>query len=457
MKRTFFAIAFSLFFAGIPTSYSFGQDENGIQGGESGRYGSDSITCIMNISLYREFFKQWKASDYKNETVHDLIPPWRWVFLNCPKGTQNTYIDGVKIVSYLIESSQDPALKDKYIDTLMMVYDQRIKYFGKEGYVLGRKGVDLFTYRPRDTKEIYDDLKKSVELEGDNTAGPVLIYYMKSAVNMATEGKADSSVIFDTYDIATQVIEHNIKKNENNEGELENWRVVQNNVEIILEPFATCKDLVSIYRKKFAENPDDLELLKKITNLLDEKKCHEDPFYFETTKRLYELEPSPASAYLIGKMLLNEGKYAEAIDYLKEAEKLTDTNSIQKSYLYIAQAYRVLNNFPAARTYALKSAALNPDDGEPYLMIGDLYAESAKECGDNDLTSRAAFWAAVDKYYKAKQVDPNLAAEADKKISTYSIYFPTASTIFFYTLKEGDTYRVECWINEDTKIRAAKQ
>jgi tetratricopeptide (TPR) repeat protein len=455
MKRFIFAIFFSLLLAGVPSALTYGQDDS--QAGGSGRYGSDSVTCIMNISLYREFFKQWKASDYKNETIKDIIGPWRWVFLNCPKGTQNAYIDGVKIVSYLIESSQDLALKNKYIDTLMMVYDQRIQYFGKEGYVLGRKGVDLATYRPEDTEKIYNDLKKSVELEGDNTAGPVLVYYMNSAVSMARSGKADSTIIFDTYDIATEIMDHNIKKNENNPEEKTNWQTIQGNIELILEPFATCTDLVTIYRKKFNENPNDLELLKKITVILDDKNCHNDPLYFEATKRLYELEPSPSSAYMIGKMLLNEGKYAEAIDYLKEAEKLDDPKSLEKSYLYIAQAYHSLGNFPAARTYALKCADLNPENGEPYMIIGDLYAESAKDCGDNDLTSRVAFWAAVDKYYKAKQVDPALAPEADKRIATYSMYFPAAATIFFYTFKEGDTYRVECWINEDTRIRAAKQ
>ena len=454
MKRTIIVIFFSLLFTGIPSSLVFAQEEN-TNGGS--RYGSDSLTCIMNISLYREFFKQWKSSDYKNETIGDIIEPWRWVFLNCPKGTQNTYIDGVKIVSYLIENAKDTALKDKYIDTLMMVYDQRIRYFGKEGYVLGRKGVDLFTFRPQDTEQIYKDLKKSVELEGDNSAAPVLVWYMNAAVNMAKEGKADSVVIFETYDIAMGIIDHNITKNETIPEEKKNWEIIQGNIELILEPFATCPDLVKIYRKKFTETPDDVELLKKINNILDEKKCQNNPLYFETTKRLYELEPSPASAYMIGKMLLNEEKYADAIDYLKEAEKMGDTAALQKSYKYIAQAYRALNNFPSARTYALKSAALNPHDGDPYLVIGDLYAESAKDCGSNDLTSRVAYWVAVDKYYKAKQADPALADEADKRIAAYSVYFPTASTIFFYNLQEGDTYKVECWINEETKIRAAKQ
>ncbi len=454
MKVTFIAILLSLLTI-VPTQFLSAQEEEG-QGGGSGRFGSDSLTCITNISLYREFFKQWRASNYQNETVKDVIPPWRWVFLNCPRGTQNTYIDGTKIVSYLIETAPNPELKNKYIDTLMMVYDQRITYFGKEGYVLGRKGVDLFTYRPDDTEQIYKDLKRSVELEGDNTAGPVLVYYMRSAINMAKEGKADSAVIFDAYDVSSAIIDHNIKKNLENAEEKANWDIVLNNVEILLEPFATCTDIIPIFRKKFQEKPDDLELLKKITTLLDNKKCQSDPLYFETTKKLYELEPSPASAYLIGKMLLSDGKYAEAIEYLKEVEKLEDTDIQQKGYKYIAEAYRALRNFPSARSFALKSISLNPSDGEPYLMIGDMYAESAHDCGDNDLTSRVAYWAAVDKYFKAKQVDPAVAEIADKRIAAYSIYFPSKETIFFYTLKEGDPYTVGCWINEETRVRPAR-
>jgi len=526
MKRLFFVITFSLIFAGIPSVNSFGQEDQG-----AGKYGSDSLTCITNISLYREFFKQWKASDYKSETIHDLIPPWRWVFLNCPRGTQNTYIDGAKILSYLIESTNDSALKykenketfnyfdklkNRYVDTLMMLYDQRIKYFGKEGFVLGRQGVDLFNYRPQDIENIFNYLHRSIELEGDNTLGAILPYYMDAAINLAKE-RSDSSLIFDAYESSMQIVENNLKKlasesitknlkvglndsetrvylgvpksvnkSVTSNGETEqwiydnlylyfengiltswqeqnispdkgNWGLIKASIDFKLEPFATCPDLVTIYRKKFNQTPDDVELLKKISNLLEQKKCHTDPFYFETTVKLYELEPSPESAYMIGKMLLNEGKYAEAIDFLKQAEKLNDTATVQKSYMYIAKAYQALNNYPSSRAYALKAAALDPTDGDPYMLIGDLYAASARDCGGNDLTNHVAYWVAVDKYQRAKQVEPELGPEADKLIYTYSAYFPATSTIFFYTLKEGDIYRVECWINEDTRIRASKQ
>ena len=126
------------------------------------------------------------------------------------------------------------------------------------------------------------------------------------------------------------------------------------------------------------------------------------------------------------------------------------------TYKYIAESYRGLNNYPSSRTYALKAASIDPTDGEPYIMIGDLYAASAADCGDNVLTKRVAYWAAVDKYYKAKSVDPTIAEIADKRIASYSVYFPPIEDIFFYGYHEGDSYTVECWINETTKIRAAK-
>jgi tetratricopeptide (TPR) repeat protein len=445
----------------IPSPVLLAQDDDSGEEGTTGvgRYGNtpeDSITCVMNISLYREFFKQWKATNYKSETINDAIGPWRWVFLNCPKGTQNTYIDGVKIVSFLIENTSDAELKNKYVDTLMMVYDQRIEYFGKEGYVLGRKGVDLINYRPEDFDKAYETFKRSVELEGNNSSGPVLVFYFQSAVSMVREGKADTAIIFDSYDIISNIIDYNLNKYKDNAKERGNWEIVQGNVELRLEPFATCKDIIAIYRKKFEQSPENIDLLKKISDLLDKKSCQEDPLYFDVTTKLYDLEPTPESAYMIGKMLLKEEKFSEAINYFKESEGMQDSTLLQKAYKYIAEAYRGLKNYPSSRTYALKAASLNSGDGEPYLLIGDLYAASASDCGDNELTTRVAYWVAVDKYYRAKQVDPSIAEIADKRIASYSIYFPSMETIFFYGFHEGDSYTVECWINETTKVRASK-
>jgi len=423
-----------------------------------GKYGAtpeDSAKCIMNLSLYSEFYKQWKSSGYKNAAINDAYGPWRIVFLTCPSARLGTYVDGVKMLQHYIKREKDADKKNALIDTLMMVYDARIENFGKEGFVLGRKGVDLYQLRIKDYEEAYDILTRSVELEGENSYPDVLVFFMRATKKMIDEGKIEEGMIFDNYDISTKIIETNIEANKENARKLSNWENVRSNIDLIFEPFATCEAIIKIYTPKFQENPEDLKMLTKLTKLLDRKKCTDDPLYFETTVKLYDIEPSPESAYLIGKMLMKNQKYGEAIDYLKEGEKLEDSDTRADCFLYIAECYRNLKSYASARAYALKSASERPDDGNPYIIIGDMYAAS-KNCGSTDLEKKAVYWVAVDKYYQAKRVDPDIADIANDRIRSYSIYFPPKEDIFFHNLNEGDEYIVECWINEKTKVRAAK-
>jgi len=424
-----------------------------------GKYGAspeDSVECIMNLSLYGEFYKQWKSSGYKNTSVNDAFGPWRQVFLNCPAARLGTYVDGVKMLTYYIKREKDEELKNAYIDTLMMVYDVRIENFGKEGFVLGRKGVGLYQLRVTDYEKAFEILTKSVELEGDASYPDVMVFLMRGTKKMIDEGKIEEDVIFDNYDLCSKIIEVNIEANKDNERKLSNWQNVRGNIDLIFEPFATCEAIIKIYSPKFQENPEDLKMLKKLTKLLDRKKCTDDQLYFDATVKLYDLDPSPESAYMIGKMLMKNQKYSEAIDYLKEGDKLEDNETRADCFLYIAECYRIQNSYSSARTYALKSAGERPDDGNPYIIIGDMYAASTKNCGSNDLEKKAVYWVAVDKYRQAKRVDPDIADIANDRINSYSIYFPIKDDIFFHGLNEGDEYFVECWINEKTTIRAAK-
>ncbi|MBI9038952.1 MAG: tetratricopeptide repeat protein [Bacteroidales bacterium] len=409
------------------------------------KYGEDSLTCIMNISLYREFYRQ--------ENFADAIGPWRKVFSKCPRGTQNTYIDGVKMFSDFIKNGKNKAVKEKLIDTLMMIYDQRIEYFNNRGYILGRKGADYFKLRPTDVQKAYNILNESVELEGNNSSYSILGYYFKSTIKLVDKELAPKELILENYDKISEIIDFNIKNDPKSAVKYENTKGY---IENAFEPFASCENLISIYSDKFAENPDDVEQLNKIIKLLDKKGCHEEPLYFETNIKLYELEPSPESAFLIGKMYLKKGDYKNAAEYLEQATEMENKDKVGDVYVYLAESFRNMNNFPKARTYAYKAIEFNPENGNPYIIIGDMYATSAKDCGDNDLTKRVAYWAAVDKYEKAKKVDSSIEVIANKRIKNVSSNFPDVQTIFFHDLKEGDTYKVECWINENTIVRAAK-
>lgn len=430
------------------------------------KYGADSVSCITNLSLYREYFKQWKDSGYKTGNVQEILTPWRHVFINCPRAMESTYVDGVKIVQYLIEQATTPAAKEALIDTLMMVYDQRIKYFPNHnktgesqiGTILGRKGADLYTYAPERYIKTHDILLQSIETEGLNSDGTTLIFYFRSVIKMARNGDVDSTSIIDAYDKVIDIVEHNIRSF-NEMGETKKVEVYKNiggSIESNFEPFAKCEDLVKIYNAKFKANSEDVDLLRKITSILDKKSCTNDPLYLNASVKLHELQPSPESAYLLGRLMINEEKYSQAVTYLEEATKSENLDRAHNAYKLLAQVLTHIKNYPRARQMAYKAIELDPMDGSPYITIGDMYAASAKDCGSGDFYSRVAYWAAVDKYQKARQVDSSVADMASKRIATYSQYFPSAESIFFHTYNEGDTYTVECWINEKTTIRAAK-
>lgn len=420
------------------------------------RYGDtpeDSVTCVTNLSLYREFYKQWKKSGYKNTMIKDAIKPWRWVFLNCPCGSQNIYIDGSNILEHLIESAESDEEKNAYVDTLMMLYDQRIQYFDKEGYVLGLKGLDLYKYRTSDYEQAYEIFDRSVELQGNKTLGPILVYYFRTVTKMASTGKIDSAVVVETYEEVSNIIDYNLE-NTSSDKKKASWENIKGNIDQTFEPYASCENLIAIYDKKYQESPEDIELLKKITTTLDKNKCTDSELYFNASVGLYDQEPSPQAAYLIGKMYINEKDYNKAIQYLQEATEMEDKETLAKIYYYMSFSYQMLGNKSQARSMAYKALEAQPNRGDVYILIGDLYASSANDCANNDLMKKAVYWAAVDKYYKAKSVDPEVTDIANERIGQYSQYFPSKETIFFHDYNEGDSFTVECWINETTKVRS---
>jgi len=430
------------------------------------KYGHDSVDCVQNLSLYRESYKQWKASKYKSPAIEHAFSFWKKVVNDCPKASENIYVDGAKMLDFYIKNAKDEKKKNALIDSLMIIYDMRIQYFpnhyktrqSQVGKILGRKGVDLYKNRPADYVKAFEILGKSIELDGAKAKGPVYVYYFRAITRMAVKGETDTAAVVDAYDMISDYITTNIKyyKEKNKTKDVVKWENIMGNIETTFEPFANCNDLVRIYQQKFDNDPENVELIQKIVKLLDKKKCIEHPLYFETTVKLYDLEPTPESAYLIGKMLLKEKRFGEAIKYMEDATNMENQDKVDDAYIFLAEAYKSQQKFPKARQMALKAAELNPEWGMPYLFIGDLYAISAKECGDNDLTKKVAYWAAVDKYYKAKQVEAELTDLANKKINIYKVYFPPTEVLFFYNLAEGESYTVGCWINEVTTIRAAK-
>ncbi len=415
-----------------------------------GKTPEDSIKCIENVSLYSE--------SYKQGNYVDAYGPWKEVLKYCPENSKNVYVRGANILKNLIANAKTKEEQTKYVDELMHMYDLRIKYFGEEAENKARKALDMEALKGTSAVDQYYKLLEDAVKIGGDELDPTFIYkFFEATIYYVHAGKAEPTLIIDNYDIATTLLEKELKKNPARKAEIQGFIT---NVEAAFSPYASCDQLVSIFEKKFNEKPNDLELVKKICTLLESKGCANTDLFFNATEKLHAMEPGARSAYLMGSLCLGKEQYGKAIEYLQEAVKKLDDEKIKyQAYIRLAYAYNAQRSFSAARSAAYDAAKLDPSKGEPYMIIANLYAQSAGSCcGNGPVLSRVAFWAAVDKAARAKAVEdtPEMIERANKFINTYSRHFPSQAEAFMEDVIDGQSYTVGGWIGETTTVRTNK-
>ena len=456
------------------------------------KYGADSVACVTNLSMYREYYKQWEAAKFAPESANgEMIAAWREVFLNCPRASQYTYTNGEKILDYLIRTN--PANKDAYIDTLCMLMDTRAQYFPNDpktgasqvANIMGRKGLLIYTYNKNRYEEAYNVLRDAVALDPSQLQGAYLDTYFKATIDMVNNGKAEKMTVINVYQELSEVLDNNImvlaesvaelesakadaeaagdaeavagfdKQLEKNEKSINNNKGTKSNLDNLFQPYASCEDLIKVFSAKMAETPDDVTLLKRITTILDKKDCTESKLFLEAAVRLNELEPSPEASYSLGIKFFKDKKYSDAATFFEQATKTDNNDRRYRAYRNLGMCYENMGSLSRARDIYRRAAQVDPTNGEPYLLIAMLYAGSAKQFS-GEIESGAVYWAAVDKCQKAKSLDPSCAERANALIRAYSAAFPPMEKIFFNDYSEGQSFNVGGWIGETTTIRARK-
>ena len=399
-------------------------------------FGADEQKCKENLSMFREYYKQNNFTDAYN--------PWMWTLKNCPESSQNIYKNGPKIIKEKIKT--DKGNQAAYIDTLMMVFDQRIKYFGKEGYVLGLKGFELVEIDKARSQEALGYLQQSLDLEGNNASVQAVYGYMRAMINLEQSGTKAKADVLEAYALVSGIIDFNIT---NKSKAAEDFIKYSEIIEELFTPYANCDDLIGLFSQKFDPTTDDVNWLKKVTKLLSDKKCTDSDLFFKASSRLYELEPTASSADKMSKMSIAKGKTSDAIKFAKESINLEeDVDTKAKYYLALADAYRSSGSYSLARSAVYSALELKSEWGEAYINLGNIYVAGAKSCG-TDFENQTVFWVAVDAFKQALS-DPETKDRASKSINTYSKYFPTKETCFFNGITANSKHTVGCWINKTT-------
>lgn len=420
------------------------------------KYGADSAYCIRNLSMYSEFLKQKNYNDAYNS--------WTVLFSDYPTCSSNIYQGGVTIVKDKINNAKDPKVRELWIDTLMMVYDQRIKYFASsskkygEGYILGRKGVDLLSLRKQPVEECYKILTRAIDLEGEETETPVFLSAMQSIIGMYEAGSIDATIVVDKYLTYNDLVAKQRSKAQanNKTSDVSTCDQVIAGLDQLFSnsTAAKCETLDQAFSGRFKANPEDLDLLKKIVNILDKKGCQSLQLYEDATTKLVAKEPGEMAYYNLGRLQEGKGKKDEAITSYEKAVQYSTNDTMKAIYYYSAAVLlHKQNKFSQARTYAYKSAELKPGFGNPYILIAVMYASSASSIGESAFEHSQVYWLVIDKLQKAKSVDPSIANEANKLINSYAGSCPNKEEAFMHSVTAGQTVRIGGWIGESTTSR----
>lgn len=409
----------------------------------------DSVDCVTNTFLYREAFK--------NKQYIEAYEPWKQCLEKCPANNKNLYIRGVTILKSKFNATKDPEQRKAIVDELMHMYDLRIQYFGEAAEVTARKAFDLEQLRGNAAlKDYYQLYAEAMNLGADGLEVAFIERYFDATIKYVTSGFADTTLIIDNYDIASDAIDKLLATTTDSTKRDELHKVLIN-IENHFSPFASCDELVKIYTKKFNTNSDDITLLKKITTILRKKKCMDTELFFAATEKLHALEPTPSTAYLMAQMCYNKEKYTDAAKYINDAIQGAEEKDKYNMYILQGLCYVNSNNYSAARSSYNRAADMEPTKGEPYRLISQLYAKGARAISDN-LGGRSAYWAAVDAARKAISVDdsPENVEAAQRLINSYSGHFPKQDDAFMLDLIDGNSYTVPGWIGVTTTVRTRK-
>ncbi|MFV0553170.1 MAG: tetratricopeptide repeat protein [Mangrovibacterium sp.] len=410
---------------------------------------------MEELTLYEQALKQ---SNYTTALKH-----WKNVYARYPKSSLNIYIHGVNIYKQLLTKATSMKDIHAYVDTMSQIYTQRINIYGNEGFVRGREATDHFNAFANQTmsdaermtflKNSYDKLGKAIDLNGEQTEPAVLVLYMGVSRSLFRQGELPKEDVVANYGKITAIVDSNLAIEADNEQMIATKEEVDKSFQS--SGAADCDALLSYYEPKFDNIKSDEEALKKMLRALDRQNCTEGELYANAAEAMYEMNPSAEAAFNMARLFVKRNEIDQAKEYYKKAiDGETDKELLAKYYYELAYfTFAKEHDFPQAKNLVKQSIANDPKSGRSYILLGDVYAQGAKSYSDDGFKRSTVYWVAVDCYNKAKQVEPDVAQEANQKVATYTPHYPDKETMFFQGLQVGQSYTVGGWINETTKVR----
>ena len=406
-----------------------------------GKWGATAEERASNIGASNFLKESLDAKDYAEATVH-----FQQLLNNCPAATVNTFTRGTTLYKNRINRARNLDEKRRLVDSLMLIHDLRIQYFGDDArygrdYILDLKARDVIKYCSSDREFLRETLKSAVDaaivaktIKLDIAA----MYYKSLCEDFAYDDSITSDMVLAEYERLTPYFDA-----ATDEAGLAQKKIFEDS--FADSGAANCDNLEALFSEKLAANPDDTELLSQAVALMSRASCSSD-FFFDITERYYTIKPSSETALFLAKGFQERKQNDKALKYLREALAVeADPTKKESLYAQIAIIELSANNYSKAAEAARALHSINPQNGYSYFVLGQCYASSS--CASDKIGGASVYWAAYDAMSQAVDLlshEPEVQRVARSLAGAYRSAFPTQETCFFAELSAGQGYTVRC-------------
>ena len=405
-----------------------------------GKWGATVEERAANIGASNFLKEAIDAKDFKAATEH-----FQQLFNNCPAASQQTFARGVTLYKNKAARARSIDEKRMYIDSILLIYDTRVTYFGdhsKNGkdYILDMKARDMLRYCTTDRPLLRSGLKDAVDAgieAGRVNLDIVASYYKYLCEDYEYDDSVTSDIVLSEYERLSPLFAEISAEDEQYKEIFEN--------SFGTSGAASCENLETLFSAKLAADPDNTALLAQAVALMSRAQCTSD-FFFASTEKYYAVNPSSETALFLAQGFQNRGENDKALKYLREALAV-EADPAKKEPLYVQIALIEISgqNYTAAAEAARELRGINPENGYSYFILGQCYASTP--CPEDKVGGTTVYWAAYDAMAQAANLlkdEPEVLKAAQQLMNAYRAAFPPQEQCFFAELASGDRYTILC-------------
>lgn len=431
-----------------------------------------SQECLTTGSIFTE---NAKVKNY--EAAYE---PFMKLMENCPTWSYALYQYGERLYRDRLEKAADGE-KQEIAKEFIEMYKQKYESYPdrvSEGANLTDIAQVMSDYNIGTKQEQFNKFQEAWETDKESFTSPKALYnYFVLSVELQDSGDKDLGDVFILYDDLLEKIteeqndaaekvapllekeeegtelsskEERLKRAANIN--LENYSKITAGMNSKLGKLADCDNLIPLYQKDFEAKKDDIDWIRRAAGRMSSKECTEDPFFEKLVVQLDKLEPSPKTAYYLGQLADKNGNSSKALEYYEEsANRETDPNQRANVFMRLGDKMRKQNSYSRARNFYNKALEARPSNGRAYLMIANMFASSANNCGESQFEKRAIYWLAADYAERAAKIDPSIASNANETAESYKGLAPSKTEIF-QSGRAGEKISFSCWVGSSVTV-----